>query len=242
MTLIQSHFVDNLEDLLIKCKIVSIFGPSGSGKTTLAMQIVASLLDQQGKSEPSCVWVQASERFSRNRFETMIKASKPKACSLLSRIFVLPGSLQCRNLLEQQVTLEKVSSPSTMLPPDLKIVVIDNISHHLRYAVSNGKDAFASMKIMNEFFDFQLLPIIMTCQREGIALLLVHEISYVPELDTDRPFFHKLYDRIECINIQLTIDNENAKKLLLMTYNAQKFETHYYYRICDAGIHCRLLI
>ncbi len=239
----NTTFIEPLKDVLKKRKIVSISGPSGSGKSTLAMQILVNLFrKEQGKDvDPSCIWIQASEAFSKKRFEALNNAFSPKKKEILKRIFVLPSSNPCHDLIEQQVVLNKISDPSSILPPDILVVVIDNISHHLRYEVSNSDDVSTSIKKMNTFFEHQLLPLIMACQRNKIVLVLIHEITFVPQLNQERPFFYKLYDRIDCINIKLAIDNKSAKKRFLMTCKANDFEKDYYYRIGDAGLLLELI-
>ena len=54
----------------------------------------------------------------------------------------------------------------------------------------------------------------MTCQRENISLLLIHESSFNPNLNQNKPFFYKLYDRIKSIDINLTRDLVTREKIM----------------------------
>ncbi|MCJ7649488.1 MAG: hypothetical protein MUP85_12800, partial [Candidatus Lokiarchaeota archaeon] len=81
---------------------------------------------------------------------------------------------------------------------------IDNISHHLRYRIAEVNDFISRSKIVNQFFDEILFPLIMFCKRNQIHLILIHEVSQDPETGKTRSFYHKLFNRIQGISITLT--------------------------------------
>ncbi len=58
----------------------------------------------------------------------------------------------------------------------------------------------------------------MFCQKEDFILILIHEVSYNPALGKIVPFFHKLYSRIETVDIFLEKDVTAPFKILNLTY------------------------
>ena len=87
-------------------------------------------------------------------------------------------------------------------PLGIKFIVIVNISHHLRYALSECDEINKKSRIVNSFFDEILFPLIMRCFREGIHLILIHEVSQDIETGRTRSFYYKLFNRIESLNIK----------------------------------------
>ena len=92
------------------------------------------------------------------------------------------------------------------LPPDVKFIVIDNISHHLRYERSLNKDFQNASELLDSFYEEVMMPIMLFCLREDIYLFLIHEISYNPDINRSQPFFWKLYERLNMVNITLESD------------------------------------
>ena len=183
-------------------RILSISGKSGTGKTTLGLQIASSILTREKPYSSSCIWIQASEQFPKKRLLTLFKESPGKIEYLLKNIFVFPRNKPFSNFREQSTFFNNLES--FLLPSDVKFIVIDNISHHLRFAISSNSDIKRKTIIFNQFFNSQLFPLIMRCLREEIVLILIHEVSYYPNLGKTQPFFNKLYSRIQAVNITLS--------------------------------------
>jgi len=183
-------------------QIISISGSSGTGKTTLALQIVAESLTAKVPFEEQCLWIQASEGFPKKRLESMLRSEPSTLNFLLKNTFIVPSRNVFHDFDEQSKSLRDI--PLQCLPPEIKFIVIDNISHHLRYRIAEVNDFAGRSKIINRFFDEILFPLIMFCKRTQIHLILIHEVSQDPETGKTRSFYHKLFDRIQDISITLT--------------------------------------
>ena len=215
-------------------RILSISGKSGTGKTTLGLQISSSILTREKPYNSSCIWVQASEQFPKKRLLTLYKESPGKMDYLLRNIFVFPRNKPFSNFREQSTFFNNLGT--FLLPSDVKFIVIDNISHHLRFAVSLNLDIKRKTILFDQFFNSQLFPLIMRCLREEIVLILIHEVSYNPGLGKTQPFFNKLYSRIQAVNITLSKGfHSNIKNMEIScenTTDAKKLN----YEIRDNGI------
>ena len=78
--------------------------------------------------------------------------------------------------------------------------MVDNISHHLRLYLSLQRNITQRSKILNQFFDEALFPLIMRLKRENIIFIMIHEISQDPNSGANHPFFHKLFNRVQAIH------------------------------------------
>ena len=215
---------------LINCvkgsTVVSITGKSGTGKTTLAQMMVGNLLTEMEPYEDCCVWVQASEQFSKLRLETLFKNIPGTMAYIMDNIFIIPEDHCCRSYIEQSSTLKKLTNPSSNLPPFISCIVVDNISHHLRYEASNVNIS-STMLFQNDFFEKQLSPLIFYCSRENITLILIHEATSVPSKDREgfeiKAFNYKLFDRINQLNIGLVdVFNRPHKEMVVQLKGASK--------------------
>jgi len=76
----------------------------------------------------------------------------------------------------------------------------------------------------------------MRCLREGIVLILIHEVSFDPSSGKTQPFFNKLYSRIKSVSITLSKNfRSNIKKMEIDCgdiSNGRKLN----YEIRDSGI------
>lgn len=212
----ESIFEELLKFFFAKT-VVSISGSSGTGKTTLALQFVSKLLTRAEPYEDSCVWVQASELFSKKRLRSLFE-HLDVLDYLESNIFAIPKST-IKSYEEQSSVLYTISRDISQLPPFTKIIVIDNISNHLRHQISQSSDKKQVISILNNFFETQLEPLIFFCQRKAICLILLHEVSFNPELERNVPFFHSLYERIDSLHIHLEKDIFQKQNTLQATLN-----------------------
>ena len=130
-------------------KIISISGDSGTGKTTLAQFLIGNLLTISKPYEDYCFWIQASETFSKKRLVNMYKMDSEKLRYLKNSILISPGRKTCSSFSEQSELLRRLSNNNYIFPPNLKFIVIDNISHHLRYEISKLRNAKAVTHLRN---------------------------------------------------------------------------------------------
>ena len=203
--------------MMFRKKVMSLSGSSGTGKTTLALQLVGSGLTRVIPYQNQCIWVQASELFSKRRLLNMFQGDPKKQNYLTQNIFLTPSTKTFSNYTEQKTGLEKLMH--TVLPPFLKFIVVDNISHHLRYKISKIHKVGLISRMLDDFYSTSLYPLIMLCQRENIGLILIHEVSFDPSSGSALPFFHKLYDRLDLLHITLSNTIGSDLKTLRLKYN-----------------------
>ena len=232
--LTQSVILKGLKKLISNKNIISISGQSGSGKTTLAQFLIGNLMTEEEPFDKCCLWIQTSENFSKKRLFRMFNAYPKKLGYLKENIFITPKVKSCLTYSEQSSTLKKLSDEIYLLPSKLKFIVIDNISHHLRYEVLRLTDIENRISMMNNFFDFQLYPLIMLCEREEINLILIHEISYNHNKDKEMTFFYKLYNRIDSLNISLKNEYNSKEKIMKLNYDDLSWSFRYF--LVDQGL------
>ena len=231
----NSDFISSIYSLSKKNRnIISISGKSGMGKTTLALQLVSTILTNEKSFEKSCIWIQASESFPKKRLISLFKTSPGKIDYLLQNIFVFPRNKLFSNYREQSTFFKELGN--ILLPSNVKFMVIDNISHHLRFAVSQNMVIKRKMTLLDQFFSSQLFPLIMRCLREKIVLVLIHEVSYVPALGKTRPFFNKLYSRIQTVSITLSKNFHSNIKEMKIDCGCNSNGRRLNYEIRDSGI------
>lgn len=230
-----SGFLGEVYKLMERHKIISISGESGTGKTTLALQLVGAFLIDSYPYEGSCIWVQASELFPIRRLSRMFANSPEIVSNLHQNIFIIPSTTTLTTYFDQSQLLQKLIEGHIILPPNLRFMVIDNISHHLRYEISKNNDVKFITSLIDGFYDSQLMPLIMFCQREGIYLLLLHEITYDPITKKNRTFLFKLYDRLNTIKIEL-VHRYNRPDENRMRIFTQDQTQEFIYALHDRGL------
>jgi len=229
--MIQLSFMEEFHSYISQDGIISIYGESGTGKTTLTLQIISEFIIKHKSQNRQCIWVQASEIFPKKRLQTMYRNEPEIISALLKNIFVIPGKKPFSNITTQSAFLKNFETLA--LPPNLKYIVIDNISHHLRYAQANISVFQEKMKLMNEFFNHQLFPLIMFCLREKIILFLIHEVSFDPQSGQLKAYNNKLFERVRCVEINLLKSiGSQLKSMILSTRNIKK---QYTYEISEKG-------
>lgn len=228
----KSAIVSRVFDLAKKNGLISIAGKSGTGKTTLALQFVSTLLTLEKPYRDQCVWIQASEQFPKKRLRSLFESYPDKVNYILKNIFVTPVIKPFSSYQEQSAYFRRLKT--TIFPNNIKIIVIDNISHYLRYIIAFNSDFKRRGAIMDEFFSVQLFPLVMRCLREKIILILVHEVSFNPTSGKTKPFFSKLYDRIDSININLS--KTMGSGLKQMEISTKGTSTKFVYEIGESGI------
>ncbi|MFW9820707.1 MAG: AAA family ATPase [Candidatus Thorarchaeota archaeon] len=204
--------------------ILSISGESGTGKTTFALQLIGNLLTKNELYKDTCIWIQASEKFPLKRITQIFEESPQKLEYIINNIYTIPQNGPIYTYEEQYSIIEKIMNSNFIRPPFLKCLVIDNISHHLRYKLTHYNIPQQIFSLLDNFYDEILMPLIMFCKRNEIILFLIHEVTYNPILQKVKPFFYKLYDRIRTIDIVLSKVNNHEKKILLMSYKDTKWK------------------
>ena len=228
----KSAIISHIFDLSKSNGLISIAGKSGTGKTTLALQFVSSLMALEKPYQDQSIWIQASEQFPKKRLRSLYESYPDIINYVLKNIFVAPGIKSFSNYQEQSAYFRRLMT--MIFPNNVKIIVIDNISHYLRYFLASNSNFKRRGAIMDEFFNFQLFPLIMRCLREKIILILIHEVSFHPSSGKTKPFFSKLYDRIDSINVNLS--KAIGTGLKQMEVSSKGTSTKFVYEIGESGI------
>ena len=179
-----------------------------------------------------CVWIQASEQFPKKRLRSLFETYPDKVNYILKNIFVAPGIKPFSSFQEQSAYFRRLKT--MIFPNNVKIIVIDNISHYLRYFIASNSDFKRRGAIIDEFFSLQLFPLVMRCLREKMILIMIHEVSFDPNSGKTKPFFSKLYDRIDSININLS--KAMGSGLKQMEVSSKGTSTKFVYEIGESGI------
>jgi len=214
----QESVMSSIEELFHDNTLISISGKGGTGKTTLSLFLVGNFLTSLQPYGGSCIWVQASESFSKRRLNTLFRKNTEQLAYVTQNIFITPGHGPFSSYDLQLEGLKKLSENNYLLPPDIKFLVIDNISHHLRFKLSQVPDMEQRSNLINIFYDSLLNPLIFRCQRENINLILIHEVSFDVKSQRTRPFFSKLYERISGVHINLSnsfVSNQRTLELVV---------------------------
>jgi len=217
----QESVMSSIEELFHDNILISISGKAGTGKTSLSLFLIGSFLTSLRPYEGSCIWVQASESFSKKRLDTMFRKNGEQLIYLTHNIFVTPGNKPFLSYDLQLKELKKFTT--TFFPPEIKFIVIDNISHHLRYKLSRITDMEIKSDLINKFYDTNLTPLIFRCQREKINLILIHEVSFDVKSQQTRPFFSKLYERLKGVHITLSKSFVSNQRTMKLAFNNTQF-------------------
>ncbi len=211
--MINLNFFREIRKLSSFSTIFNISGESGTGKTSLALQLVEGILS----NDESCIWIQASEKFPNLRLSQLYEEKMLQ--EIQDKIYVIPKGRQIQTYLEQTHIIQNLTNPDTELPPDTKMIVIDNISYHLRFEVGIRPSIEGKCNMQNRFYEEQLFPLISLCNLKSINLILIHEVTYDPSIDCTRPFFYKLYDRLEGVEILLLNKFRSKNKEMKIVFN-----------------------
>ncbi|MFX1419608.1 MAG: NB-ARC domain-containing protein [Promethearchaeota archaeon] len=225
---VEVDFFSGIRRLLSYHNIISISGESGTGKTTLALQLIGKLLTYEEPYSDSCIWIQASEIFPVKRLTQIFQEQPRKFDYIQKNIYVIPPKNPIHTYEQQGSIIQHIIGTPSEIPPTLKYIVIDNISHHLRYKLTHFSTPKDISIFLDAFYEIQLMPIILFCQMNEIVLILIHEVTYSPKLDKVRPFFYKLYDRIKTIDIVLSNIYNKEKKKMQINFNKKEWIIEYW--------------
>lgn len=210
-----------LHSLFQQKRILSLYGKSGTGKTSFALFFICNSMTESKPFQTQCVWIQASELFPIRRLNQLYNNDIERLHYTRQNLFISPLSHPFLSYKEQSEYFSEIEEK--IFPPKLRFIAVDNISHHLRFEISNYVSVSEKIKILNKFYETQILPLVLFCQINNLILILIHEVSYNPSLEKIVPFFHKLYSRLKCIEIELKNDQITAQNFLSLKYlNFQK--------------------
>jgi hypothetical protein len=211
-----------ISELLTRFSLINIYGKAGTGKTTYATQLLRYFLLSSERNDQYCIWVQASENFSKQRLISMYKDKKSTLQYIQNHILVIPQK-HCRDYFQLTNVLTKLSNTSIEIPPKTRVMIIDNISHHLRFEISHYSDINLITTILDDFFDSVLLPLLFFCGRNNILLILIHEVTYNPKQEKTTMFNHHLFENLQSLNIELKKDLfSNQRQLNFHYYNTSQ--------------------
>jgi len=222
-----------LKNILERYSFVNMFGEAGTGKTTFALQLLGNVLTFPEISNRSAVWVQASDQFPTRRLKSLFSHNEFLLYSLLRHIFIIPKkpAIDC---YQQNTLLANLFRLRKRIPPNTYALVIDNISHHLRYEIMNFSDINDTIAIMDDFFDSVVIPLIFFCEQSKITLILIHEVSYDPDQDKTVMFNEQLFKRITSLDIEMKKDLI-SKKYYVHFHTDSRCKS-FEYKLQDKGI------
>jgi hypothetical protein len=221
--------IEYLTSFVLSHPVVSISGESGTGKTSLALYLIGNLVE----NPVCCIWIQASEPFPRARLECMFQKDDDQREYILQNIYIAPKKVFHSYSDQTHFCSTFLDS---LFPPDLKFIIIDNISHHLRYELTTKIEINQKVRLMDEFYDTLIYPLILKCLREKVTLILLHEVSFDVSAQKSRPFFYKLYERIKGVQVILnktlfsqerTMEINTGRKKVLFNFTMR--EDGFYY-------------
>ena len=212
--------------------LISVHGHPHAGKTTYAMMLSAHIVSKCAPNLSYCIWIQASEPFSVKRFKSLFTLAE--APELLSKFLIIPKMGSCANYSDQLRVIQRITDQSIPLPTNVRVIVIDNISHHVRYKRNSFEGLAELSRFHNDFYNQQLFPLYMFCKRNQIVLILIHEATSDVKTGEITRFFRSLYDRIASLNIELCNSLGRDTKTMRVSYDP--FTFHCAYTISSSGL------
>ncbi len=140
---------------------------------------------------------------------------------------------------EQQSLIDRITSNrGEILPPDLRFIIIDSISHNFRYSLMKVVDVKKRARLINNFYEKQIFPLIMMGGRLKIFIVFIHEVSSIPNSNKNVKFLYKVFNRIQdSIKINMELDSKNSLlKSGKISINYKDNVRNYRYKIKTKGI------
>ncbi|TXT58838.1 MAG: putative DNA repair and recombination protein RadB [Promethearchaeota archaeon] len=251
-----------INELLGRFSVINIYGKSGMGKSTYGLQLLKFFLEpsisvakskiqMHFKSESIykhpemeelevnevmayAIWIQASELFSKNRFITLFK-DQPNAFDYMQNHTLILPKGTCKDYYQMSILLNKLSGQEMVLPPNIAVIVIDNISHHLRFEIGKVEDVQLTVSLLDDFFDSVMMPLFFFCGSQKIKLVLIHEVSYNPKQNKTIMFNHNLFGNIKAFNIELVQETNIKQKVI--NYHFYDRTASFRYELTSKGLH-----
>lgn len=228
-----SRIISGFNSLISHNTVISISGSSGTGKSTLAQYLVGNYTLLETSIPVLCFWLQASQKFSKNRLKQLFGRDLERYSRVKESIFVSPREKPCSSYLEQSTLLIDLISKQHVFPNFLKFLVIDNISCHLRAEILNAPSFESKMHLQDDFFDDQLSKLVFMCFKMNVKLVLIHEMSYNPKKNENLPFLSNMYDRLG--TTEFILESTFRKKYNMLTIKTGNFKKLFKFRIINEG-------
>ncbi|GAH11584.1 unnamed protein product, partial [marine sediment metagenome] len=111
----QQSVMSSIQELFRANTLISISGKAGTGKTSLSLFLIGKFLTSIQPYEGSCIWVQASEVFSKKRLYSLFERDSGQLTYLTHNIFVTPGHGPFTSYSLQLDVLKKLSKEDYFL-------------------------------------------------------------------------------------------------------------------------------
>lgn len=224
-------FFEYLKNLMTgKSGLIQITGAAGVGKSTFAQYFIGNMVL---KYKGSALFLTAGKKFSDIRLNRMFSGIYWE--KLKNYIY----KEHMGSYYEQQSLIDRItSSNKDILPPDLKFIIIDSISHNFRYSLMKVVDVKKRARLINNFYEKQIFPLIMMGGRLKIFIVFIHEVSSIPNINKNVKFLYKVFNRIEdSIRINMELDSKNPLlKSGKISINYKDNVRNYRYKIKTKGI------
>ena len=194
--------------------LVQIYGPGGSGKSTLTLQLVSGILNQNpGKA----LWIDTENKFSARRLSNLSNSLDMDSMFLS----------QPKSLAEQDTIISGFSNNRLITEDVLGIsaIVLDTTSNYIRNELKTNNFHNYSQCIQ-DFYETQILPLLLLQKKVGCVLILVHQSTYKPDIGT-LPFMYNVFQKIPSAWFELIIDKENNCKYLDYRYQDERIKKVY---------------
>ena len=143
------------------------------------------------------------------------------------RILITPINKLCNSYEEQREILNQFQIYKVILPPNIRFIVIYNISYNLRFEINKSHNIADIPSIIDDFFCIQLFPLVIYCHRKQFTLILLHEITYNPKLDQNLKFLKNLYNQLDSLNVFLNDNPMDTYKKMEITIEDIKWFLNY---------------
>ncbi len=200
-------------------KILQISGNAGIGKSTITQWIIGNII---AKKLSCALWITAGKNFSLKRLCDLFRNNNQKLKYIKANIFVSHVS----SYFMQQLRIDAICSKEYEGLPRVQFLVFDSISHHFRHRLNETSDAKQKIRLIDNFFEEQILPLQMFAIRINAFLVFIHEVSYSPKLSKNVKFLQKMFDRIDSTMINLETD-EMGEKSIEIQYHKNKLNYNY---------------
>ena len=221
-------FIDFMSNLLQdNYQMIQVSGDAGSGKSTFVQFLVGHLISNK-ENLSSALWVNAGTPFSYKRLEDNFKDTPEKLTYIKSNIFLTNIS----SYKKQQHLVNVLTTMENFFPLNAKFLIFDSISRNFRLKLMEFEEIKNKIKLINTFFTEQIYPLQMLASYIKINLILIHEVSYKPNLNKNVKFLHNLFNRIDSITINLSKNSKEEHVFRLKYHNIKLLS---YYKLSNNG-------
>ncbi|MHA1870460.1 MAG: hypothetical protein ACTSXF_05880, partial [Promethearchaeota archaeon] len=161
-----------------------------------------------------------------------------------SKYFVPPKKLtdslwliRPKSYYEQGHYLSEVISNNEFLNSDnfvTPLIIWDTTSNLARHHISSDKLSIFSQNLQF-FYEDHILPLRQFQKRKKAFLILIHQVSYDPHLDINKPVFFDLFKQINSVWINMDILDINSNLVDRDDYRLKNLKEHQTYDYSDLG-------